>query len=268
MTVAQEVEAGQPRVDVEPGDAQCVVVVPQGGGFLGVPVGEPGSREARTVGAGDGVPGVGVAVALGFGVSAVQVHHGRHTVLRDGVVGVLKGPVDRGVHRQQVAEGQVVGPVHMDRMVLESHKGRAGIAHGHPGVASSPVLPEAPDGGGEPQSTAEHVLEDRARPQGPGAARCHVDARRPRQRVREARDGMRIGDRVEVQRVRDRRKRLPRGGLGRRGRVEAPKERGAPHGRTGLDEASSVHCSPLSEVRDHWTHITRNWVKRIALCAD
>ena len=81
QVVADEVAAGQAGVDVEAGDAQGVVVVPEVAGLLGVAVGVAVAAAGQ-----EGL--FGQAVMGGLGVAAVQVDRRPRggLVLRDGAV--------------------------------------------------------------------------------------------------------------------------------------------------------------------------------------
>jgi hypothetical protein len=126
VLVAHEEEPGEPRIHVEPSDAQGVVVVPEGstrldlvtGQVVGELVGEAPVHEVPR--RSDDVP-VGaeeelrVAVELEVGVAAVDVRDHRDAVALErvpGVAGEGVAPVQRRVDRQDVAAVELVVPPH------------------------------------------------------------------------------------------------------------------------------------------------------------
>jgi hypothetical protein len=102
VVVPQEIEAGQAGVDVEAGDPERVVVVPQRGRFLAVVVTRGSRDEVGTRVPPGGEPLLWAPVEGGVDVAAVEVDNRRHPSLGDGPTVVTDGPVQRGVHRGQV----------------------------------------------------------------------------------------------------------------------------------------------------------------------
>ena len=184
---ADEVEAREARVDVDPGHSQGMVVKPQGRGLHGVNVGVVGVHEGgpRILLVGR-PPGVRVAVVGRRGLGAVQVHrygHRPEVGLAAGVGGVggaddIDAAGHRGVpQRVRPVQGLVHGEIFLEHQIVLTFRGRqlvvvedlsqasrialgialgdhggAGVGRGGVGVADRAVLlrAEAPDvGAGE-----------------------------------------------------------------------------------------------------------------------
>lgn len=164
--VAHEIEAREPRIHVQPRDAQRMIVIPESArGHVVVvtkQVREPAGHEVPLRprdAAARAVEELGVAVELEFGVPAVQVRDNRNAVFPDAVLAVVyavggtvavKGiaPVQVRIHRQQVRPNeQLIRPAYL----CPGHAGQVGSFHferaARPGGPT--LIAVAPDGCGQ-----------------------------------------------------------------------------------------------------------------------
>jgi hypothetical protein len=146
--IPHEVEAGHPGVDVQPGDSQRVIVVPEGPGGNVVLVPEvcgeaPGN--AVPLGADDSpawaIEELGIAIELEVRMTAVEMRDDGHPAILDAVLLVAVqavGPVQARVDGQQVVVREIVLPAdHGLAFIATDLEGAAGPRHG---LGITPVL--------------------------------------------------------------------------------------------------------------------------------
>lgn len=118
--IADQVEAGESGVDIQPCGAHGVVMVPERGGGLIVVV------DVIAAAAGD-VPVFREAVVFGAGVTAVQVCDGADFGV-GGVEHVVPGSIECGVDGQQMFCGQCICEANANRDAASRFNGGSGVA--------------------------------------------------------------------------------------------------------------------------------------------
>jgi len=118
--VANEVHAGQSSVDIEAGDAEGMIVIPERGGGLVVGMAGGIGGESWSGFAVGSDPGVGIAVAIRENLGAVDVSDGADfgDVLFRAVDGVIDG--------KKMFGGQFVRPLDGKRLTLAGFEGWSG----------------------------------------------------------------------------------------------------------------------------------------------